>query len=340
MHPHRQSFEVCHGHILRNFPQGDLRDELIAILQAVRSRPLKDSAMMRIGDFISGGADKEAVSGVVRSLGYLCSSPAAVLNASGIIAEGGRMLRIAPDAVTAALQGEPVHHPVTGKVLEDAAKQIQLCYDLRPEALIDKLCSERDLTPGPALPGVLLICPDDRSAKELAAHAGWSLTRDEPEEDPGITRGAIGRAMRNGIMVFAAIDAIPEGLHLDPALLALHPGISTDEGLANRATRIIERIGGAPGLPHGARRSDADLVRMATGFRVDADHEIVSRGEGRWAISRGSGSTLNTDFEWEYEPMPSNRDDDYLSRNRFTLEEAFAHFEAWVARCRAAAPAP
>lgn len=51
---------------------------------------------------------------------------------------------------------------------------------------------------------------------------------------------------------------------------------------------------------------------------------IEERDNDVWAITRGN-STLNRDFEWEYEPMPSGRDDDYLKRNRFTFEEAVNH---------------
>lgn len=42
----------------------------------------------------------------------------------------------------------------------------------------------------------------------------------------------------------------------------------------------------------------------------------------RWAIRR-LGFTLNRDGEWEFEPQPSSRDDDYMQRNRYmTITEA------------------
>jgi hypothetical protein len=40
-----------------------------------------------------------------------------------------------------------------------------------------------------------------------------------------------------------------------------------------------------------------------------------------WAISDGV-FVLNTDMEWEHEPMPSSRTEDFLSRTRFTFGEA------------------
>ena len=53
------------------------------------------------------------------------------------------------------------------------------------------------------------------------------------------------------------------------------------------------------------------------------------RGDRHWAIVRGV-ETLNLDLEWEYEPSPSQRDDVYLARNRFTFDDARATLERWV----------
>lgn len=51
---------------------------------------------------------------------------------------------------------------------------------------------------------------------------------------------------------------------------------------------------------------------------------IEERDTDRWAIVRDS-STLNTDFEWEFERIPSGRAEDYLKRNRYSLIEAKEH---------------
>lgn len=59
-------------------------------------------------------------------------------------------------------------------------------------------------------------------------------------------------------------------------------------------------------------------------FQVGAGRNAIfieDRGNGKWAVSNGC-SVLATDGEWEYEPRPSNRDDDFLARTRFTLDEA------------------
>lgn len=44
-------------------------------------------------------------------------------------------------------------------------------------------------------------------------------------------------------------------------------------------------------------------------------------GDDRWCV-KGLFQVLNRDGEWEREPSPSNREDDFLARCRFTEEEA------------------
>lgn len=57
---------------------------------------------------------------------------------------------------------------------------------------------------------------------------------------------------------------------------------------------------------------------------------VESRGRTGWAVTEGSRACFNTDGEWEYEPMPSNRDDDFIARTRFTLDEALKIAESVV----------
>lgn len=54
---------------------------------------------------------------------------------------------------------------------------------------------------------------------------------------------------------------------------------------------------------------------------------VASRhGPARWAVYH-HGSCLSHAGEWEFEPQPSSRDDEFLDRCRFTTpEEAYA---AW-----------
>jgi len=48
---------------------------------------------------------------------------------------------------------------------------------------------------------------------------------------------------------------------------------------------------------------------------------VEERGDNRWAV-KGIFYVLNKDGEWEHEPRPSSREDDFLERCRFTEEEA------------------
>lgn len=48
---------------------------------------------------------------------------------------------------------------------------------------------------------------------------------------------------------------------------------------------------------------------------------IEWRSEDKWCITNGS-SVYNRLGEWEWEPSPSNRDDKFFKRCRYTLEEA------------------
>lgn len=59
-------------------------------------------------------------------------------------------------------------------------------------------------------------------------------------------------------------------------------------------------------------------------------------GPDKWAINRGS-SCLSKEGYWEYEPLPSSRDDDFLSRCRFdSPQEALALY----AELKAQRPTP
>jgi len=49
--------------------------------------------------------------------------------------------------------------------------------------------------------------------------------------------------------------------------------------------------------------------------------ERATEANKGWAVSNGS-SVYTTERDWEYEPIPSYRDDDFFRRARYTLEEA------------------
>ena len=62
---------------------------------------------------------------------------------------------------------------------------------------------------------------------------------------------------------------------------------------------------------------DDDEQRYADHFNVTVEW----RGERLWAVVNG-GYTLTAAGNWEYEPRPSSREDDYLTRCRFDLDTA------------------
>lgn len=67
-----------------------------------------------------------------------------------------------------------------------------------------------------------------------------------------------------------------------------------------------------------------DWLKLATEFSFDNDVTISARrqrdGSLSWSVVR-MGFTLNTDDEWEWEPSPSSRNEDYLRRNRYKTKE-------------------
>jgi hypothetical protein len=65
-------------------------------------------------------------------------------------------------------------------------------------------------------------------------------------------------------------------------------------------------------------------------YRLPGDIKIEetqqTTGNALWAVRRG-GACLNCEGQWEYEPMPSSRDSQFLARCRWsTPESAYA---AW-----------
>ena len=51
-------------------------------------------------------------------------------------------------------------------------------------------------------------------------------------------------------------------------------------------------------------------------FAVTIDRCGQRSGPDLWAV-RFKGMTMNHEGEWEWEPLPSSRDDEYLARCRF-----------------------
>lgn len=67
-----------------------------------------------------------------------------------------------------------------------------------------------------------------------------------------------------------------------------------------------------------------ELIAAGIDFRIVGGEDpimVSSRGDGKWAVAAGR-SVLNLLGEWEWEPMPSSRTDEFKARTRFSFEEA------------------
>lgn len=72
-------------------------------------------------------------------------------------------------------------------------------------------------------------------------------------------------------------------------------------------------------------------------YYVNQDIRISNRdpenrfGTNRyWVVSVHGSNVLNKDCELEHEPLPSSRDEAFISRTRFSLEEAEALVERFL----------
>jgi len=77
--------------------------------------------------------------------------------------------------------------------------------------------------------------------------------------------------------------------------------------------------------------SEQNIPLEVSAYALPGDGQIerCSQRDGsfKWAVRR-PGSCMNSDGEWEFEPMPSSRDDDFMARCRY--ENAGAAYTTWV----------
>ena len=78
-----------------------------------------------------------------------------------------------------------------------------------------------------------------------------------------------------------------------------------------------------------------ELVNQPRDFSVDVYRyqsggiTIERRGDDQWAVCR-HGAVYASDGQWEYEPLPSNRDEEFIRRTRYNLHNAYEMArEAW-----------
>lgn len=65
-----------------------------------------------------------------------------------------------------------------------------------------------------------------------------------------------------------------------------------------------------------------DLLALATEFRIPGSRISVQwRGKQDWCVFEG-GTVLNKAGDWEYEPLPSSRSEDFVAHTRFDRDTA------------------
>ena len=76
------------------------------------------------------------------------------------------------------------------------------------------------------------------------------------------------------------------------------------------------------------KHATISAYRLPWGMRIEAVEQL--RGDVKWAVRSGDGSCMNRSGEMEVEPMPSNRDAEFMARCRFdTAEEAYEVWEKY-----------
>lgn len=73
----------------------------------------------------------------------------------------------------------------------------------------------------------------------------------------------------------------------------------------------------------GEKAHMAEIASKAIVFRLFDDVLIESRGMNLWAVTTGGRSVLNNMGEFEFEPMPSSRSDEFIARTRFSFSDAW-----------------
>ena len=93
---------------------------------------------------------------------------------------------------------------------------------------------------------------------------------------------------------------------------------------ADEISRLIRQSSGGVAVHVQATRYEAcALPPNYRAWRLFA-LTIEYRGEGKWAVLNHFGYCYDADGEIEYEPSTSNRDDEFLARFRFSLDQALA----------------
>jgi hypothetical protein len=78
--------------------------------------------------------------------------------------------------------------------------------------------------------------------------------------------------------------------------------------------------------------TDQEMLARAVRFQVGEDVFVEKRGEDAWCVNVFGGTVLDRDLQRHYEPMPSSRTDEFVAATRFSLSEAMAIADRYVAQ--------
>lgn len=118
------------------------------------------------------------------------------------------------------------------------------------------------------------------------------------------------------------IARVPSGV---PGFMSDVLGGVLDQGKVKAGDKLFTHP--APAVPDGWTVA----AYKAAGLTIQSMAQL--KGPDLWKIADAAGNVLNKQGEWEWEPTPSNRDDEFLARCRYaTLTEASAMLAAAQAK--------
>ena len=131
-----------------------------------------------------------------------------------------------------------------------------------------------------------------------------------------------------------AVERLAAALHADDAPtrtwdeLVAHAPPEVADRFRRQAQRLLDMSGLALPTTAGVRAQLTKLRVMAeciTDEHPEGFHFAVyveDRGRGSWAVTH-EGNCLSVDGTWDYEPNPSNRDNEWMALHRFTFNDAY-----------------
>jgi hypothetical protein len=96
----------------------------------------------------------------------------------------------------------------------------------------------------------------------------------------------------------------------------------------NHVTRDVKPFGQCPGCDEpyvevNVTQYDVSMLPLDFPDRRLWSVTVEYRGKGLWGVFK-DGFRLGKDDTWDYEPIPSYREDDWIAAHQFTLDEALA----------------